>query len=283
MSLQYFTGDSSLEGHLLLHGRPSSAVADTTKTRLAELTNRFRNFERQVANDTRARKITEEATLDAVLACVGRIEAGMALEAEQRERSLQKLQASLDKMLTSAQRRLEASFLQPFDQLSSMIDALNERTSNVEQEFWSARERYVREMDEESGQLTLQLAELTRLFAVETASRKDRDEGLQRNLQDFIRGNEEKLARDQRLLERKFEQLQRDADESVNARDAVERRFQARVQAELEAARAALADTTKARIAADDDIVAALNHYTQELTKAVSSVSQSTVAAVERV
>merc|ERR1719450_956566 len=89
----------------------------------------------------------------------------------------------------------------------------------------------------------------------------------------------EKIERDDKLAERKYAQLLRDADESVRTRDAAFLRFQDQMNQDLASLKAALSQETKARTQADDDIVAALNHYTKELQRAVGSVSHGTLEA----
>lgn len=256
------------------------AVSEGTRGRLSELSQRFVSFERQVEADARARRVTEEATLEAVALGVDRLEQSVAEECGKREVCHRQLQANLDERLTAVQRRIESSFLEQFDHVYSLVDALNDRMASVEQSFSQASSKYVREMKDESAAVDTELSELSQAFRADVAARKEREENIAASLEELERRAAAKLERDEQLAGRKFAQLLRDAQESVRGRDEMQQRFQERAEVEIATVKKLLAESIKARVQADDDIVAALDHYTKELQRAVSSVSHGTVQAV---
>lgn len=257
-------------------------AADPTGGRLTELSHRFQSFERQVEADTKARKQTEVTIVDQLSKGVQRLLEGTELEAQARNRGIQELQASLEPKVAEAQSKLEASFLTAFDNLHSLIEAVNDRTSTVEKDFNQARKRYLAEMETESAETTTNLNSFRKNLEMELRNRKDRERMLEETMLTAFKATAEKIVRDEKLAERKYAQLLRDADESVQTRDAAFQRFQEQTERDVASLKAALSRETQARTQADDDIVAALNHYTKELQRAVGTVSHGALEAALR-
>mmetsp|Transcript_14130 Transcript_14130/g.26455 ORF Transcript_14130/g.26455 Transcript_14130/m.26455 type:complete len:312 (-) Transcript_14130:98-1033(-) len=251
--------------------------------RFSELTQRFHFIERQVQADTKSRKQTEDSTVENLWLDVQRLDDCIAQEAQVRTQKLQDMKkVILQPKLTEAQSKLEAAFLTQFEHIHSVLDAVNDRMSSVEKDFQQSRARYIGHMDMEASAIEQDLAEFKKAFDVERQNRQEREQSLRDRLDNAKRQTAEKLARDDQLAERKYAQLLRDADESVRERDREQQHFKEQVDAEIASLKVAIADASKARSQADDDIVAALNHYTKELQQAVSSVSHGALQAAMR-
>eukprot|EP00930_Biecheleria_cincta_P017386 TRINITY_DN13840_c0_g1_i2.p1 TRINITY_DN13840_c0_g1~~TRINITY_DN13840_c0_g1_i2.p1 ORF type:complete len:335 (-),score=68.04 TRINITY_DN13840_c0_g1_i2:36-1040(-) len=260
---------------------PAPAV-DGTGDRLSELSQRFQSFERQVEADTKARKQTEESTLEHLSRGVQRLLDGLEQATQARSRGCQELQASLEPKLAEHQSKLEAHFLTHFDNLHSLIEAVSDRTSTVEKDFIQSRKRYIAEMEAESAETTANLNSFRKNLENELRTRRERERKLEDRMRTAFKTTAEKIERDDKLAERKYAQLLRDADESVRTRDAASQRYQEQMQRDIAVLRAALSQETQARTQADDDIVAALNHYTKELQRAVGTVSHGALEAALR-
>eukprot|EP00933_Yihiella_yeosuensis_P077578 TRINITY_DN88152_c0_g1_i1.p1 TRINITY_DN88152_c0_g1~~TRINITY_DN88152_c0_g1_i1.p1 ORF type:complete len:272 (-),score=86.94 TRINITY_DN88152_c0_g1_i1:50-865(-) len=255
-------------------GDPPSAA---TNERLAELSLRFQSFERQVEADAKSKKVSEEATTVAAMAGVGQLDEALAADSQSAYHDMQKLQAALEPKITETQARIEASFLEQFENLHSLIDALSDRTAAVEKDFVAARSHYISEMEQESKVVDADLAEFKKAFKLEVESRKEREANLLKELEESERKAAAKLDRDEHMAGRKYAQLLRDAEDSVVVWDAASKKFKEQVESDLSSMKIKLEEVSKARVQADDDIVAALDHYTKELQKAVSYVSQGQV------
>ncbi|CAJ1363245.1 unnamed protein product [Effrenium voratum] len=214
---------------------------------------------------------------------VQRLEDCLQQEAQLRQLKLQSLKKEvLHPKLTEAQGKLEAAFLHQFEYAHNLIDAVSDRLAGVEKDFVQSRARYVQQIEMDAGTVASDLKDFRRSFEVELAARQEREQDLRERLAASKHQMAEKLARDDQLADRKFEQLFRGAGDSVQQRDSEQRRFKEQLDGEIESLKSAIADASKARSQADDDIVAALNHYTKELQQAVSSVSQGSLQAALR-
>ncbi|CAE7485163.1 unnamed protein product [Symbiodinium natans] len=192
------------------------------------------------------------------------------------------VQVVLQPKITQAQGKLEAAFLSQLEHVHSLVDAVNDRMASVEKDFQQSRARYIGQMDLEASAIEQDLAEFRKAFELEQVNRQEREHGLQERLEAAKLQTAEKLARDDQLADRKYAQLLRDADESVRERDREQQKFKEQVDAEIASLKTAISEATQARSQADDDIVAALNHYTKELQQAVSSVSHGALQAAMR-
>lgn len=254
---------------------------ESTQGKLTELTERFSGFECQIKADAKARKVTQEGSIVSVKATLARIEEMLNAEIMGRTEDHQMLQTSFEAKLAGAQGKLEALFLERFDHIHSLVDALDDRTSIVEKDFTHSRERYVAEMEDESGQLNQELCEFQQGFEEEIADRKLRESDLLEKIRVAEGKAAEKIAHEIQQHDQKYAHLARDAEDSSRAREESQRHFQERAIAEVEAAATSLKSTTKAREQADDDIVIALNHYTQALQGALCTVSQGVLHAAK--
>jgi len=252
-------------------------------SRLSELAQRFHFIERQVEADTKSRKQTEDSTVENLWLDVQRLDDCIAQEAQVRTQKLQDMKrVVLQPKITQAQGKLEAAFLNQLEHVHSLLDAVNDRMVSVEKDFQQSRARYIGQMDLEASAIEQDLTDFKKAFEMEQTHRQEREKTFHERLESARVHTAEKLARDDQLADRKYAQLLRDADESVRERDREQQKFKEQVDTEIAALKTSISEASQARSQADDDIVAALNHYTKELQQAVSSVSHGALQAAMR-
>lgn len=264
-------------------GRPDGGDVALPASRLSELAQRFHFIERQVEADTKSRKQTEDSTVENLWLDVQRLDDCISQEAQVRTQKLQDMKrVVLQPKITQAQGKLEAAFLNQLEHVHGLLDAVNDRMASVEKDFQQSRARYIGQMDMEASAIEQDLTEFKKAFQLEQTHRQEREKTFHERLESARVHTAEKLARDDQLADRKYAQLLRDADESVRERDREQQKFKEQVDAEIAALKTSISEASKARSQADDDIVAALNHYTKELQQAVSSVSHGALQAAMR-
>merc|ERR1711904_590982 len=102
---------------------------------LSALSERFSGFERQMEMETKARKDSEENALNSVKDNVSRLEKTLNAEIKRRVEANKALQGMFESQMATVQDKLEAVFLERFDQLHGQVDSLNDRMSVVEKDF----------------------------------------------------------------------------------------------------------------------------------------------------
>lgn len=272
------TPPSARAGQLEIHS--ARQCTPQTGPRRDELTQCFQSVERQVEVDSRVRRQTEDSTVENLLLDAQRLEDCLKQETERRLLQLELLKKDfLHPMLAKAQSKLEASFLNQFERVYSQVDALSDRLQTVEKAFKESRSYYVGHMEKEASAVENEIGVFRQHFEKDVTDRQECLTDFFHRLEALKMQSVEKLARDERLSQRKFDQLKRGADDMVVQQDEEKRRFQAQLEAELRAIKAAMADASQARNRADNELLTALNHYTMELQEAVGYLSEEALAA----
>jgi len=245
------------------------------QSKLTALTERFSGFERQMEMETKARKDTEESQLNSVRDNIARLEKTLNAEIKRRVESNKALQGMFETQMATVQDKLEAVFLERFDQLHSALDSLNDRMGVVEKDFSQSRERYIRDVEDKSAMVAKDVASLQQSFHNERADRKERETLIAAKLREHEQRTAEKFANEQQICDQKYATLHEELDESKRVREDGDKRFQDYIIEEVAALKNGLVVESQTRERADDDIVNALNHYTKALQDALRVVNQA--------
>merc|ERR1712048_900865 len=110
-------------------------------------------------------------------------------------------------------------------------------------------------------------------FQSERHDRKERETLIIAKLRDLDARTSERLANEQNVLEHRYKELREELDVAVKDED--DKRFQDYILEEMAALKNGLVVESQQREQADDDIVKALNHYTQAIQEALRVVNQA--------
>merc|ERR1719453_2627476 len=125
--------------------------------------------------ETKARKDSEESALNAVRDNIARLEKTLNAEIKRRVEANKALQSVFEAQIATVQDKLEAVFLERFDQLHSAVDSLNDRMSVVEKDFSASREQYVRDIEDKNSLVAKDVSGLQNAFMNERSDRKERE------------------------------------------------------------------------------------------------------------
>merc|ERR1719409_1243505 len=123
------------------------------RTKLAALNDSFYGFERQLQQDVKAKKDIEDTQINAIRDHIARLEKTLNSEIKRRVEANKALQAMFDSQMATVQDKLEAIFVERFEQLHTAVDSLNTRMSVVEKDFTASREQYVHDIEDKSAKL----------------------------------------------------------------------------------------------------------------------------------
>lgn len=254
---------------------PVREGADNTRGRLQEISARFSGFERQVELDTRNRKEAEQASMEDIHSRCAKLEQLVRAEAQKADEHQSDLRAMLEVRLAEAQSKLEVLFLERFDHAHTMVDAMSDRMQEVETTYSQASEIFVRDMTEESGAIHKEYWDFRLAFQEEITRHQESGRVVNARIAELERLAIQRVTHEQQFREQKWCQLARAVQEESQMGQGYDQNFQKQMLARVEAVRAGLLAASKDREQADDDIVAALNHYTQTLQGTISSVSRN--------
>jgi len=242
-----------------------------SRMKLANLTERFSGFERQMEMESKARKEMEEGYANSLKDNIARLEKTLNAEIKRRVEANKALQGMFEAQMATVQDKLEAGLLDRLDQLHGAVASLNERVDSVEKDFSQAREQYIRDIEDKSEMVAKDAAALQTSFQNERADRKERETLIVAKLRDLDARTAERLAAEQEAMEQKYKELREDLDVAVQ--DDGDKRFQDYILEEMAALKNGLVVETQMREHADDDIVNALNHYTKAIQDALRVVN----------
>merc|ERR1712072_65371 len=104
-------------------------------------------------------------------------------------------------MGATIQDKLEAGLLHRLDGLLSSVDMLNERIAVVEEDFSTARQSYIRDMEDKSTLVADDIVSLKATFTAERNERKERETLIIGKLRDLDERTHEQLEKDARTVD----------------------------------------------------------------------------------
>mmetsp|Transcript_63321 Transcript_63321/g.151066 ORF Transcript_63321/g.151066 Transcript_63321/m.151066 type:complete len:264 (+) Transcript_63321:55-846(+) len=239
------------------------------------LLERFSGFERQMEMETRSRKDAEDSALANVKDTIAKLEKTLNVEIKRRVEANKALQGMFESQMATVQDKLEATFLERFDQLHSSVDSLNDRMAHVEKDFTQSREQYVKDIEDKSAMVARDVLGLQKDFQNERSDRKERETLTIAKLRDVEAKAQESFALETEVLEKRYKEIFEDLQESKLVREENDKRFQDYIIEEVASLKNGLVVESQTREQADDDIVTALNHYTQTLQHALRIVNKA--------
>mmetsp|Transcript_41166 Transcript_41166/g.74378 ORF Transcript_41166/g.74378 Transcript_41166/m.74378 type:complete len:261 (-) Transcript_41166:325-1107(-) len=239
------------------------------------LMDRFSGFEQQMESETRARRDAEESALANVKDTIAKLEKTLNVEIKRRVEANKALQGMFESQMATVQEKLESTCLDRFEQLHASIDAINDRMANVERDFAQSREKYLGDIQEKNAIVAKDVLSLQKDFQNELSERQERESLTLAKLQDADNKAQDSLAKESEVLATRHREILESLTDSKSVREENDKRFQDYIIEEVAALKNGLVVESQSREKADDDIVVALNHYTQTLQQALRIVNKA--------
>ncbi|EPR63986.1 SF-assemblin/beta giardin protein [Toxoplasma gondii RUB] len=133
-------------------------AGQSTRSKLAVLSERIHGFEKQMECEAKQRREGEEGRLLAIREAITKLEKTLNAEIKRRVEANKALQAMFESQLLGVQDKLSSVFVEKFEQLQCALDALNDRLAVVEREFTVEREKQTKEWEEKTELLGRDMA-----------------------------------------------------------------------------------------------------------------------------
>ncbi|KEP60128.1 UNVERIFIED_CONTAM: SF-assemblin/beta giardin protein [Hammondia hammondi] len=133
-------------------------AGQSTRSKLAVLSERIHGFEKQMECEAKQRREGEEGRLLAIREAITKLEKTLNAEIKRRVEANKALQAMFESQLLGVQDKLSSVFVEKFEQLQCALDALNDRLAVVEREFTVEREKQTKEWEEKNELLGRDMA-----------------------------------------------------------------------------------------------------------------------------
>lgn len=246
------------------------AGAELKIDKLIEVAERFQGADHGMQKAVNARQDAEDEKVHELKVNIARLEKTLNQEVKRRTETNKAIQGAFEAHMATVQDRLEAGLVYRLDTLMGSVDVLNDRIKVVEDEFSTARQNYIRDMEDKSTLVADDIVALKATFTAERAERKERETLIIAKLRDLDERTAEKLVKDRKALDIQVVQLNEELGVVGHEED---RRFHEFVFKELASLKTGLVQEGQAREQADDEIVAAIKQYTESVQEAIRVVN----------
>jgi len=250
------------------------ASSQRVRGRLLAMGSSFHELDRQVEEDARRRKELEQQGVREVSLALAKLEQTLMAEVGRRDSTERQVEQAVERMLEGMTGRLQAKLEGRFQALRRALAGLAERCALLERGIQQFQGALPTKLTVETEALRQVLHALHAEFVADTKQTIQRDEGYSRSIQETIDAVERGCAQDLVQLERQAETLQGallDASVAQEPRGVAARREA--VLGHLSALKDGLAEERRAREAADDGVVQAIDHYAAQFHRALRLAS----------
>jgi hypothetical protein len=249
-------------------------VGEIKMDKLLEIADQFKKFEHgmEVKSTPRDKQQKEEDEIQSIKANIARLENTLKQEVKRRTETNKAIQNSFEAHISTVGDKLEAGLVTRLDSLMASVEVLNDRVGFVEEEFNTARQSYIRDMEDKSTLVADDIVAMKSVVTSERSERRDRETLIIAKLKDLDRRTAEQMVKDDEVLDGQVAVLVKELGVVGHEED---RKFHEFVFTELAALRTGLENEAQIREQADDEIVNALNHYTQSVQEAMRVVNQA--------
>lgn len=247
------------------------AGGEIKNDKLAEVAERFKGeWVHGTEVNRRERQDKEDDQIHDLKSNIARLESILNQEVKRRNETNKAIQGAFEAHMATVQDRLEAGLVYRLDTLMNSVGVLNDRVKVVEEEFGTARQSYILDMEDKSTLVADDIVALKSTFTAERAERKERETLIIAKLRDLDERTAEKLIKDRKVLDTQVVQLNEELGVVGHEED---RRFHEFVFTELAALKTGLVQEGQAREQADDEIVLAIKQYTESVQEAIKVVN----------
>ena len=254
----------------IVRGPPPAAVS-----KLSVMQDQFLNFEKEMEEEAKMRRSSEESRLSGAKESLLRLEKTLNAEIRRRVEANKALQEMFESQILSVQEKLEAGFDERLDKVEEAIGTIADRLGLIERDFAVERDRYVRDIEDKNALVARDVNALQTAFENERIVRAEKEAILVKRLGDMEHKTEERVEGSKAMLDSRVVQIRSEMEEIYRINTSGEGKFEQFIIEEIASLKNCLLLETQGRESADDDLVNALNHYTKALQEALRIINNS--------
>jgi hypothetical protein len=233
----------------------------------------FLNFERQMEDETKSRRLAEDSKLSGARDTLQRLEKTLNAEVKRRVEANKALQEMFETQILSVQQRLEAGFEERLEKVEDALNGLADRVGVIERDFAIERDRYVRDIEDKNALVARDVNGLQTAFENERLVRAEKEALIVKRLADIEAKTDDRIEGGKLMLDNRILQIRAEMEEIYRTTSNGEDKFEKFVLDEIASLKNAVLMESQSRESADDDLVNALNHYTKALQDALRIIN----------
>jgi len=273
-SFRHLTFDSA-------RGPPEkSSERERLRNKLIDVGQRFVGFDKVVEGDTVKRKQTEVQKHAAAQEGLTKLEKAMNCEIKRRVDANKQVQALTEHLANDMLERLQSSIMVRIEKLAASIESLSMRCSALEKGIAQFKGELPSKLQVDTAALVKEIAELRRHMESDRKKRIEKDTVLLRRLAEMESAEASQFEQGSATLEQNCSQLAADINALARSEDIGDRsrtaraeKFRGFILEEIAGMKNTLAVAAQAREQTDDEIVQAMNQYTNALQKGLHTAN----------
>eukprot|EP00934_Nitzschia_sp_Nitz4_P004219 Nitzschia sp. Nitz4//scaffold7_size249615//155758//156674//NITZ4_001186-RA/size249615-augustus-gene-0.35-mRNA-1//-1//CDS//3329558469//4209//frame0 len=231
------------------------------------------SFEEIMKETNRIRREKEEYNIAELKVQIARLENALAAETKRRVDATTKLDDQARTLVFEMEERLRQQLQQDNLKLEERIAKVEERLQEVEQRFLQDSTAQMATVQRKATEFSQALDQWQQEQDVERKARLKREGSLLQQVENHAKEFEDRWNAERKDRDERMEKLESTLQVHQAKKSREEQSFQTRIQEELEALRTEIDLEVQERQTQDDEIVAALNRYTQQLQHSLSILS----------
>lgn len=264
----------SAEGQAETKKKPQKATDKRpVKERLHTLSNRFVGFE-DTLHLTRAKKKEDEDRRIIVLQKqLTDLQAAITLESQNRNTSVRALQAWVEDQMEQWTSRVQLPLQQSLEKLTVRIEEVNDRIDVVEAKHEKERSEFPAIIDARSKELLGEIQDFRRVFEHDQKAQAEKHKRIAVRIQDQGARLHKQFVAEKVQAEKRVAVIRQDIQVETQLRNKADKLITQAVQDHVMTLQEQITAEIAEREVADDEIVAAVNHYTAALQDGLKIVS----------
>eukprot|EP00927_Polykrikos_kofoidii_P085032 TRINITY_DN9130_c0_g1_i2.p1 TRINITY_DN9130_c0_g1~~TRINITY_DN9130_c0_g1_i2.p1 ORF type:complete len:301 (+),score=72.32 TRINITY_DN9130_c0_g1_i2:181-1083(+) len=233
---------------------------DRLRNKLVDVGQRFVGFDKVIEEDTVKRRQQELKKLSAAQEGLMKLERALNCEIKRRVDANKQVQCLTEQLANDMLQRLQSNILVRIEKLAASIESLTLRCTALEKGISQFRGELPSKLQVDTAALVKEISELRRYLESDRQSRIGRDTALLRRLAEMESTEAAHFDRGVAALNQNFEQLKAEIDGLARTE-------------EIGGMKNTLAISAQTREQTDDEIVQAMNQYTNALQKGLHAAN----------
>lgn len=253
---------------------PSAKIeSEKHRSKLTDIGQRFIGFDKVVEEDTVKRRMVEMQRIQAVHEGVLKLEKALNVEIRRRVDANKMVQSMTESFANDMLDRLQAKILQRLEKLAVSLESLMLRCSALEKGISQFRGEMPSKIQVDTAALVKEIAGLRQHMEGDKKHRVDRDTQFLKRIAEVEYTVDTKFENNLTLLSTQCSSVQKEVESLSRTDESSEEQFRAFILEEIAALKNVLAMTSQAREQTDDEIVQAINQYTNALQKGLRAAN----------
>lgn len=253
-----------------------TAERDKLRNKLVDVGQRFIGFDKVIEDDTIKRRDIEVQKFSAAQEGLTKLEKALNSEIRRRVEANKQVQTLTESLANNMLERLQANILVKIEKLAGSIESLTLRCAALEKGISQFRGELPTKLQVDTAALVKEISELRRQMEIDRAKRIERDTSLLRRLSEMEAFEASQFEQGLAALQHTYTQIKAEIDglaRTEEATDSKTEKFRAFILEEISGMKNTLAVSGQAREQTDDEIVQAMNQYTNALQRGLHSAN----------